>query len=666
MIEAADPFTDLAAFVALPRLAGLALSPDGARLVAAMQQPDRDGARYVSSLWEIPLAGGEPIRLTRSEKGESSPAFLPDGSLLFVSARPDPDGDEDEAALWMLPACGESTVVARRPGGLGAPVVASESGAVVLSGSRLLFSTDDDDAERRKTRKQRKISAILHTGMPIRHWDHELGDESPRLLHLASVADEPNDLAPDAIAELIENDYSISADGSLVATLWRPRLEHGRVLGAVAVIDVASGRRTVVAADEQCQFSAPRISPDGARVALGQERDGTFDTALSSGLLILTLDGAEPVRADLEELWPTEWAWSADSRTVYVTGDWHGRGAVVALDPATGAVTRRLAGDAAYAALRPAPEGSHLYALRSTIDEPMTPVRLDIHAEDQTPTALPTPAAAPSVRGRLEEVTVQIDGAAVRGWLCVPNESDTPAPLMQWVHGGPFLSYNAWNWRWSPWVAVARGWAVLLTDPALSTGYGGDFLTRAWPYQAELVWRDIEALLDVVVAREDIDETRTACLGASFGGFMTNWIAGHTDRFRAIVTHAGLWALDQQHATTDAAQYKSGIFGTLAEHPQWYERNSPHNSAENIATPMLIVHGNRDYRVPISEALRLWWDLVSRYDGAAESMPHRFLQLTGESHWVLSPANAEIWWDAVLGFCAQHVRDERWTPSPLL
>jgi dipeptidyl aminopeptidase/acylaminoacyl peptidase len=81
---------------------------------------------------------------------------------------------------------------------------------------------------------------------------------------------------------------------------------------------------------------------------------------------------------------------------------------------------------------------------------------------------------------------------------------------------------------------------------------------------------------------------------------------------------------------------------------------------------MLIVHGNRDYRVPVSEALRLWWDLVSRYDGSPETMPHRFLQLTGENHWVLSPANAEIWWDAVLGFCGQHVLDRPWTPSALL
>jgi dipeptidyl aminopeptidase/acylaminoacyl peptidase len=162
-------------------------------------------------------------------------------------------------------------------------------------------------------------------------------------------------------------------------------------------------------------------------------------------------------------------------------------------------------------------------------------------------------------------------------------------------------------------------------------------------------------LLDAVAARDDVDASRTACLGGSFGGYMTNWIAGHTDRFGAIVTHAGLWALDQQHTTTDAAYWKSGLFGTPAEHPQWYAENSPNNFVDRIRTPMLVVHGNRDYRVPVSEALRLWWDLVSRFDGEPDDLPHRFLQLTGENHWVLSPANAVIWYETVLGFCDRHV-----------
>ena len=303
-----------------------------------------------------------------------------------------------------------------------------------------------------------------------------------------------------------------------------------------------------------------------------------------------------------------------------------------------------------------------LFALLSAMDSAPSPVRIEL---DGTVTALVSPAPTPPLPGQLVELTATAaDGAQVHGWLCRPL-SDEPAPVMLWIHGGPFGSWNSWSWRWNPWVAVAHGWAVVLPDPALSTGYGAQWFDRAWPYVAAEVYADCEAVLDHALTRPDLDETRVACLGASFGGYMTNWVAGHVDRFGAIVSHSGSYALDQQHKTTDAAEYKTGLFGEPSEHPEWYEANSPHHGTLGH-TPVLVTHGNRDYRVPLSESLRLWWDLVSGWDGEPETMPHRFLQLTGENHWVLSPANAEIWYDAVLGFCAQHVLGRDWTPSELL
>jgi dipeptidyl aminopeptidase/acylaminoacyl peptidase len=643
---------------------GLALSLDGRRLVATVQEPDAKGATYVSALWEVPLAGGDPVRLTRSEKGESAPAFRPDGALLFASARPDPDGEDDEAALWELPPAGEPRVLARFPGGLSGPVVAAEAGTVLATGSRLVGSAAADDADRRRTRKDRKIGAILHTGMPIRYWDHELGAESPRLL-VAGDDGDVRDLTPDAGFALVNGEASISADGTTVATTWRTRGPRGSFRSDVVLLDTATGGRTVLAADPDRQQDGPRIAPDGSRVALASRTEGSYETPAVEELWIVPAKGGPAAAADLGDLSPTGWAWSADAQTLYVTGDLHGRGAVLALDPATGAVLRRLACDAVYSGLCPAPDGRHVYAVRAAIDAAPAPVRLDTAAEDQTPQPLPTPAAVPALPGRVEPVTAEVRGAAVTGWLCVP-EGAGPAPLMVWIHGGPFASWNSWSWRWNPWVAVARGWAVLLPDPALSTGFGPDRIARAWPHRAEPVWADIEGLLDAVVARDDVDGSRTACLGASFGGYMTNWIAGHTDRFGAIVTHSGTWALDQKNDTADVAQHWTVMFGRPDEHPDWYEENSPHRTADAISTPMLVIHGNRDYRVPVSEALRLWWDLVGRWDGDPAELPHRFLNFPAENHWILSPAHAEIWYDAVLGFCAEHVLGAPWTPSALL
>jgi len=656
-------YADLAAFLALPRLTALTLSSDGTRLVAAVQRPDAKKSRYVSSLWEVPLAGGEPVRLTRSEKGESAPAFLPDGSLVFTSGRPDPDADEDETALWVLPRAGEPRVLTRSAGGLSGPVVAADAGTVLLAGSRLLGSDGETDAARRKTRKDRRINAILHTGLPIRHWDHELGTESPRLL-VPGADGEPRDLTPDAGPALVNADYSITADGGTVATTWRTRGPGGTDDTQVVLVDVATGKRTSFGTDPACVHDSPRIAPDGSAVALMKYPvEGSYETPVEWELLIVPVDGAPAVAADLGDLYPTEWVWSGDAGTLYVTGDRHGRGAVLALDPATGAIRHRLADDASYSSL--CVHQGTVYAVRSAVEAAPHPVRLDGAGTDQAPEPLPTPAPAPVPPGRLEEVGTEVDGATVRGWLCRP-EGTEPAPLLLLVHGGPFASFNSWSWRWNPWTAVARGWAVLLPDPALSTGYGQGWIERAWPHRAAPVWADLEGLLDAVVARTDIDGDRTACAGGSFGGYLTNWIAGHTDRFGAIVTHSGTWALDQKNDTADVAAHWLTWFGRPADHPDWNAENSPHHFADAITTPMLVVHGNRDYRVPVSEGLRAWFDLVSRWPGDPAELPHRFLNFTEENHWILSPANAEIWYDAVLGFCAQHALGIPWEPVDLL
>jgi dipeptidyl aminopeptidase/acylaminoacyl peptidase len=360
---------------------------------------------------------------------------------------------------------------------------------------------------------------------------------------------------------------------------------------------------------------------------------------------------------------PLEAAWAADSGSVYFTADDQGRRPVFQADLATGEITRLTTDDGAYESLCPAPGGRLLYALRSAVSEPPTPVLLDVTGPGREPLRLPCPGSPLELPGRLEEVdAVSDDGARVRAWLVLPDAAtaDQPAPLLLWVHGGPVMSWNAWSWRWNPWLMAARGYAVLLPDPALSTGYGQHFIARGHGEWGGQPYADLMAITDAAVARPDIDETRTAMMGGSFGGYMANWIAGHTGRFRAIVSHAGLWALDQMFGTTDLPSYWRKIFGDPATQPERYVVNSPNRHVGEISTPILVIHGDKDYRVPVGEALRLWWDLQGRAKEA------RFLYFPDENHWILKPGHVRVWYETVLAFLAEHVLAEEWRRPDLL
>jgi dipeptidyl aminopeptidase/acylaminoacyl peptidase len=430
-------------------------------------------------------------------------------------------------------------------------------------------------------------------------------------------------------------------------------------------IDVVTGEQRVLAEAPDHEFGGPVVSPDGTQVACWQEAVSTPTSPTDIRLVVVPLAGG-PARevAPGWDRWAGGPRWTPDGSALIVVADDGGRAPVFRIELATGEVTRLTGDDGAYGDLAVSPDGAWVYALRSAVDAPPAPVRLDASTPDQQPVRLRGPADPPALPGTLTEVHATAeDGTPLRAWLVLPAgaSGSAPAPLLLWVHGGPLASWNSWHWRWNPWVLAARGYAVLLPDPALSTGYGLGFISRGWGDWGGAPFTDLMAVTDAAAARTDVDADRTAAMGGSFGGYMANWIAGHTDRFRAIVTHASLWALDQFGTTTDAAFY------WLREMTdEMAERSSPHRAADAIRTPMLVIHGDRDYRVPIGEALRLWWDLVSRHRGDPADLPHRFLYFPDENHWVLAPQNAVVWYQTVTAFLDHHVLGKDWETPDLL
>jgi dipeptidyl aminopeptidase/acylaminoacyl peptidase len=675
------PFHDLNEYIAIPRLTGLRLSPDGSWLAATVQSLSADKKKYVTSIWRIDTGGGPPARLTRSAEGEGNPHFLPDGALLFTSKRPDPerkngkqDADDSGAALWLLPSGGgEAGSVAAVSGGISGVQTAASASTIVLTASALPGAAEQDE-QRRKARKDAGVTAILHETLPVRYWDHDLGPDDPRLFVVTdgagSTGQAPVDLTPDAGRALDGQEPALSPDGGVIVTGWWHWRERVQAYSELVRIDVATGQRTTISGDGDGDGDAasepsfdyydPKFAPDGNRVVCSRAAHDTPNSPGDSTLVLF------PGGTDLLpgfDRWPAGPVWDPTGEKVYFTADDGGRRPVFRVEVTTGEVTKLTTDDAHYTNLSAAPDGTALYALRDAIAEPPAPVSIDLATGAITRLAGPGDVSASRAPGRVTEVSATTDdGRSIRGWLILPDGADetSPAPLLLWVHGGPMSSWNGWQWRWNPWLMAARGYALLLPDPALSTGYGLDFLARGYTEWGSRTLADLTAITDEVEARPDIDATRTAMMGGSYGGYMANWIAGHTDRFKAIVSHAGLWALDQMFGTTDSPQFWQREFGDPLTDPGRYEKNSPHLHIDAITTPMLVIHGNLDYRVPLGEALRLWSDLMLHGKAA------KFLYFPDENHWILKPGNVMAWYQTVHAFLAEHVLGSEWEQPDLL
>jgi dipeptidyl aminopeptidase/acylaminoacyl peptidase len=682
--QPATPFHDIDHYLAIPRVSGLALSPDGKRLVTTVATLNSKGTEYVTALWELDPAGEKHARrITRSAKGEAGAAFASTGDLYFTSARPDPESPDDEpvSALWQLPADGgEARVVLSRAGGISHVMSARDTGATFVTASVLAGSPDEEaDEARRKSRKDNKVSAILHSGYPVRYWDADLGPDQPRIFAVepgegkergkpatvdAAAPLKLRNLTPDAAGLLRNADSVVSPDGRTIYTSFDKPLAKADSRSVLVAVDVATATHRVLLDREGMSYFAGPVSPDNRTLVVLSESDSTPLEAPQVRLHLLDVSAPGDPEANLRPLardwdrWAIKAAWLPDGSALLVTADDDGASPVFRITvPASAGearVTRVTRDAAAYTDVVVSPDGRSAYALRSSYEFPPEAVRIDLETGDVT--RLQAPAERPHIQGSLERLdTTAADGTRVPAYLALPDgaSAQEPVPLLLWIHGGPLGSWNAWTWRWNPWLLVAKGYAVLLPDPALSTGYGQSFIQRGWGEWGKAPFTDLMEITDAVVERPDIDAERTAAMGGSFGGYMANWVAGQTDRFGAIVTHASLWALDQFGPTTDASQY--WLKEMTAEMAM---ANSPHLHVEKISTPMLVIHGDKDYRVPIGEGLRLWYELLSKSQLAADSdgrTPHRVLYYPDENHWILQPQHAKVWYGVVEHFLAKNV-----------
>ncbi|MCC7537827.1 MAG: S9 family peptidase, partial [Deltaproteobacteria bacterium] len=666
---------DVRTLLSLGRVSSMAPSPDGSWLAVAVSRLDAERAKLVSSLWRVPLSGdAEAVPLTRGLSSDRAPCFRRDGALGFLSDRPTKPGSADEprTQVWLLPPRGgEPVPLTDEPLGVLSFRFAENADVLALMAPVLVGVAHDEQRKTYDDRKKNGSSALRYATMNVRHWDAWLGPAWPHLVACDAHGRGRRDLTPEATREYetteLDHEWALSPTGTHAAML-RQRPGADRIAEvALDVIDLATGARRTFGEAARTTHQSPVFSPDGRRLACSRHTRGERRLG-KPGLWVYALDaaggGASDGRALAErwERWPVPQAWTPDGSALIVTADDRGEVPIFGVDVASGEVTRLSDPKAGgcHDGVRVTPAGDALVGVRHRLLSPPEPFVMPLGS-----------AAAPRAVGRLpgfseddgariarwESIGVRApDGAEVQSFLLLPRDhaaGDAPLPLMVWIHGGPISAFHdGWHWRWNPLVAVAAGYAVVLPNPRGSTGFGQEFveqiLGNRWGAEC---YEDVMATVEAVASRPEIDATRVGAMGGSFGGYMANWIGGNTDRFRCLITHASLFDLTAFYGTTDYPAFMRWELGTDPyDDRETFERHSPSRRVTGWKTPTLVIHGERDYRVPIGEGLALF-EALQRCGVESE-----LLVFPDENHWIQKPRNIEVWYDAFVEFADRYLK----------
>ena len=627
--------------VQLGRVSTVVPSPCGTFVVAAVARVDPETARYVSKLVRVPLDGTPPTDLTRGKKNDRAPAFRQDGSLGFLSNR---EGDRDQ--VWILPTSGEPHALTDEPLGVTAFAFAEGATRFVILADVLPGVPREQQREAAKELTTKGPSDLHYTSHPVRHWDHWLGRAAPHLV--LYDGSQRADLTPDANAEHRGDPaFAIAPNGSRAVIVERRATPERIQDSALRVFDLDARTSRLIGQVERRSFERPLFSPNG-RALVAKRMERSKERHGKSELVLCDVEtGVVRELLAAWDRWPVPQAF-VDEQRLLVTADDEGTHPVYLVDLADGLLERISSVAAGGTHDSVAWNGTKVTGVRHTFLHPPEPFAMKLAPGS-------TPALVTRLSGfgdgeadmRIERMKVpSTDGTPIDVFVALPP-GNAAAPMLLWIHGGPVGAFgDGWHWRWNPLPFTRAGYAVVLPNPRGSTGYGQAFIEGIWKNAwGAQCYEDVLAVADAVALRADVDDTRTAAMGGSFGGYMVNWIGGHTDRFRALVSHAGIYDHDSLGGASDYGVWFSDSFGvTVDDDREAFERYSPHRFVTKWKTPTLIIHGERDYRVPIGEALTLFEALQrNRVESELVVFPD-------EHHWIVKPRNVIAWHEHILRF----------------
>jgi dipeptidyl aminopeptidase/acylaminoacyl peptidase len=661
---AGTPFT-VQDLVRVKRLSDPQLSPDGRYVAFALRETDIEANAGRSALWLLDLkaADASPRRLTLQGTNDSNPRWAPDGrALYFLSTR------SGTSQIWRLSLDGgEAVEVTHYPLDVGAFKV-SPRGDRLAFGMEVLPGCGNLECSRDALAPSKgKASGQVYDRLFVRHWDAWTRGTRSHLFTAQigpdGAAATPIDLSARLDADVPSKpfgddaDFDFSPDG-------RHLVASARIAGRTEAwstnfdlfemdVDGAAAPRNLTA-DNPAWDAQPVFLANGDLAYLAMDRPG-FE---ADRFHVVIRDARSGARRDLTRGWDrsvSHLGRTPDGRHLLATADDLGQHALYELDPgsgvprklvAQGQVTEFAAGNAAviiaWASLGAPPD---LFSV---------PLR---GGEPRRLTAVNGALLDARAMGEFEQVTFAgWNGESVRGYLVKPYglQPGKRYPIAFIVHGGPQVSMsNEWSYRWNPQVFAGAGYAVLLVDFHGSPGYGQAFtdsISRDWGGKP---LEDLQKGLAAAIARYPwLDGERACALGASYGGFMINWIAGRwPDRFRCLVDHDGLFDQRSMYYSTEELWFPEWEMGApYFEKPESYERFNPANYVTQWRTPMLVIHGGQDFRIPESQGLATFTALQRR------GIESRLLFFPDENHWVLKPANSIEWYDTVLGWLDRYLK----------
>lgn len=655
--------------IELKRVSAIARSMDGTWLAVAVQRLDQDRTKYVSDLWKVPTDGGAQVQLTRGDTKDTTPCFRQDGALGFLSNRQpneveaDPESDK-RMQVWILAADGgEPQQLTDEPLGVEDFRFAHDADRLVTFAPVLPNVEHDKQRQNAADHKKKGPNARHFTEQPVRHWDHWLHENSDlaniHLIAYSANGSDRVDLTPNAKRELaIDPELEVSSDGRLVAVTWQ-RSGKDRVIDQfILLIDMETGDQKVFGDETGITNEQPQFSPDGTTLAVVRSVRSQELAPHPKLMLIDVTSGDESTSGGEWALHPHVSSWSPDGRHLIVTADDSGDVPVYVIDLENGEarrITSRVSGGV-HSDIVTLPDG-RLAGIRSTLID--APECFIVNcAPESKPETLARLSGFPTADWvKVENCTTpSTDGEPIQFFVVKPKGVMTPLPTLLWIHGGPVgMSADGWHWRWNPLLAVAAGFAVVTPNPRGSTGFGQAFIQGIWGnVWGDQCYKDLMAVTDALEQRTDVDSRRIMAMGGSFGGYMSNWIGTQTDRFRCLITHASIFTMAQFTGVTDHPPWwylEMGGEDPYADQSH-FDRYAPIRHIKNWKTPTLIIHGERDYRCPLSEGLNLF-EALRYHDVEAE-----LLIFPDENHWILNPQNVIVWYETVLAFVERYMKVE--------